>query len=163
MAELTHLEEKLGEVWGLAEAARNLTQTVEKMIDDADLTETLRRMREEATETASRCEDVAAGLNGKKTAVREKASEARRKATEMSKVYLEGEDEGLSGFEFMVMAEAGEVGHWRVLRELNQSARNPEVAALVEFALPIQERHYQQATEGATTLARQTDALETKA
>jgi hypothetical protein len=106
---------------------------------------------------------VAAALNGKKTAVREKASEARRKATEISKVYLEGEDEGLSGFELMVMAEAGEVGHWRVLRELNQSARNREVAALVEFALPIQERHYQEATEGATTLARHTDALQTKA
>jgi hypothetical protein len=162
MAELNPLQEKLGEVWGLAEAARSLTATVERMIDDDGLARTLERMRGEAEETAARCEDVAGALKGK-TAVGEKAREAKRKATEMSKVYLEGEDEGLSGFEFLVMAEAAEVGHWRVLRELNARAADPRVRELVDFALPIQERHYQQASEGALALARETDPLQPEA
>jgi hypothetical protein len=36
----------------------------------------------------------------------------------------------------MIMAEAGEVGHWWILRELNGRARNAQIAALVELALP---------------------------
>jgi hypothetical protein len=157
VAELTPLEEKLGEVWGLAQAAQAVSTKVERMVDDQGLEQTLSRMHEEARETATRCEQVAGELDGRKTAIGEKAREAKQKATEMSKIYLEGEEEGLSGMEFLVMAEAGEVGHWRILRELNNRAGNELIAALVEFALPIQERHFQQASEGSLTLARQTD------
>src|SRR3981081_1065470 len=108
MAALTPLQEKLGEVWGLAQAPRTVAGTVQGMVDDRALGGTLDRMRAEAEETASRCEQVAGGLEGRKTAGGEKAREARRKAREMSKIYLEGEEEGLSGLEFLVMAEAGE-------------------------------------------------------
>jgi hypothetical protein len=157
MAVLTPLEEKLGEVWGLAEAAQAVTTKVRGMVDDESLVQTLSRMHAEARETAMRCEQVAGKLDGKKTAVGEKAREAKRKASEMARTYLEGEDEGLSGFEFLIMAEAGEVGHWQVLRELNSRAGAGQISELVEFALPIQQRHFQQASEGALTLASQTD------
>jgi hypothetical protein len=157
MAALTPLQEKLGEVWGLAQAARTVAGTVQGMVDDRALGGTLDRMRAEAEETASRCEQVAGGLEGRKTAVGEKAREARRKALEMSKIYLEGEEEGLSGLEFLVMAEAGEVGHWRILGELSNRAGYRPIVELVEFALPIQERHFQQACDGALSLASQTD------
>jgi hypothetical protein len=117
-------------------------------------------MHGEARETATRCEQVASDLDGKKTAVGEKAREAKQKASEMSKVYLEGEDEGLSGLEFLIMAEAGEVGHWGILRELNGQAGHARIAELVEFALPIQERHLQQVSEAALAIARQTNPEE---
>jgi hypothetical protein len=114
----------------------------------------------ERCHTATRCEQVASQLDGKKTAVGEKAREAKRKASEMSRIYLEGEDEGLSGLEFLIMAEAGEVGHWRILRELNNRAEYRRVAELVDFALPIQERHFQQVSDAALTMARQSNPEE---
>src|SRR5256885_1314876 len=157
MAALTPLDEKLGEVWGLAEAARALTAQVQGMVEDQEVRKTLQRMGGEAQETARRCEQAASELAGKKTAVGDKAREAKRKATEMARTYLEGEKEGLSGLELLVMAEAGEVGHWRILRELNRRAGSGEIAGLVDFALPIQERHFQQACDGALALAGQTD------
>jgi hypothetical protein len=162
MATLTPLEEKLGEVWGLAEAAAAVTDKIEGMVEDQALMQTLRQMGEEARETASRCEQLADQINGKKTAVGEKAREAKRKASEMAKTYLEGENEGLSGFEFLIMAEAGEVGHWKVLRELSSRAGNEKVTQLVDFALPIQERHFEQASDSALTLASQTDPQQTE-
>ncbi len=57
MPELNTLEEKLGEVTGLATAAVDATKKVEGMLDDdsADLAEALRKMREEAEETEPRC------------------------------------------------------------------------------------------------------------
>ena len=40
----------------------------------------------------------------------------------MMKTYLERGSDDLDGFEFLTMAEAGEVGHWSVLQELNKQA-----------------------------------------
>jgi hypothetical protein len=55
------------------------------------------------------------------------------------------------------MAEAGEVGHWAVLGELNKKARNRDVRELVVWQLPIQRRHLKEAQEGLLTLAREED------
>jgi hypothetical protein len=73
--------------------------------------------------------------------------------TEMMSIYLGEDADGLDGFEFLTMAEAGEVGHWKVLGKLNESAGEAEISELVEWALPIQERHFSEAKDGSLQLA----------
>jgi hypothetical protein len=160
MAELTTLEEKLAEVLGLAQAAQGATEKVEGMVDDDEIAATLKRMREEAEETERRCTDVADSRNGKKTAILEKARETKGEATEMMSTYLGRESDGLDGFEFLTMAEAGEVGHWAVLGKLNESAGEGEISELVEWALPIQERHFADVKDGSLKLAGEQDPYE---
>jgi hypothetical protein len=58
------------------------------------------------------------------------------------------------------MAEAAEVGHWSVLGTMNESAGNGDVRELVSWALPIQERHLQEVTEGSRKLAAEQDPNE---
>lgn len=159
MAELTNLESKLAEVLGLAAAAKGATEKVKGMLDDdeSDLASRLERMHEEAAETERRCTEVADSFNGKKTAILEEAREVKGEATEMMQTYLADEDEALDGFEFLTMAEAGEVGHWSIVRKLNERAGNDAVRELVEWALPIQERHLQGVLEGSLVLAGRED------
>ena len=66
----------------------------------------------------------------------------KAKGAEMMKSYLDEDSETLDGFEFLTMAEAGEVGHWSILKTLNETAQHEEIGALVDWALPIQERHF---------------------
>ena len=160
MAELTTLEEKLAEVLGLAQAAQKATEKVEGMVEDESIVAELRQMREEAEETERRCTEVAESRDGKKTAILEKAQETKGEATEMMNTYLGEDADGLDGFEFMTMAEAGEVGHWAVLKKLNEQAGEEKIAELTEWALPIQERHFSQTKEGALQLAGAKDPYE---
>jgi hypothetical protein len=160
MAELTTLEEKLAEVLGLAQAAQKATEKVEGMVEDESIVAELRQMREEAKETERRCTEVAESRDGKKTAILEKAQETKGEATEMMETYLGEDADGLDGFEFMTMAEAGEVGHWAVLKKLNEQAGEEKIAELTEWALPIQERHFSQTKEGALQLAGEKDPYE---
>ena len=160
MAELTTLEEKLAEVLGLAQAAQGATEKIERLVEDDEIAGELRQMREEAEETERRCADLAEARDGKKTAILEKARETKAEATEMMSTYLGDDADGLDGFEFLTMAEAGEVGHWAVLEKLNESAGEEAVAELVSWAVPIQERHFSEAKEGSLKLAGQKDPYE---
>ena len=163
MAELTNLESKLGEVVGLALAAQEATQKVAKLAKDNgddELVGRLERMRDEAKETADRGTEVAGSFEGKKTAILEEAREVKQKATEMMQDYLDRASDALDGFEFLTMAEAAEVGHWSVLQKLNEKAGHDELRELVEWALPIQQRHFQTVLEGAQTLAAEEDPNE---
>ena len=157
MAELTQLESKLGEVFGLAKAAQESTSKVIKLVDDQEVIKTLEQMRSEAAEAEQRCAAVGETLDGKKTALEEKAMETKREASEMMKTYLGEDADGLDGLEFLMMAEAAEVGHAEVLAAMNEQARNSEVQALVDWAMPIQQRHFEITREGALRLARQED------
>jgi len=157
MAELTTLEEKLAEVTGLAMAAQGAGEKVSGLVDDNDLRQTLDRMVAEAKETEERCTQLAEELDGKKTAVLDKARETKQEATEMMRTYLGTDAEGLDGFEFLVMAEAGEVGHWEVLGVLGQKAGKQDVQALVDWAIPIQQRHLRDVREGSLKLASEED------
>ena len=58
---------------------------------------------------------VAEERDGKKTAILEKARETKSEAVEMMRTYLGNDSDDLDGFEFLTMAEAGEVGHWEIL------------------------------------------------
>jgi hypothetical protein len=160
MAELTKLETKLAEVIGLAMAAQGATEKVEKLVDDKPLVKTLRTMRKEAAEAEKRGTQVAGALQGKKGAVLKEARSVKRKANEMMSDYLERGSDGLDGFEFLTMAEAGEVGHWAVLGELNKKARNREIGELVRWQLPIQRRHLKEAQQGSLALAGKEDPNE---
>jgi hypothetical protein len=157
MAELTTLEEKLAEVTGLAKAAQEATEKVEGLLEDDELASVLQRMREEAEETERRCTEVADRRDGKKTAILEKAQQTKNEAAEMMSTYLGSDSDDLDGFEFLTMAEAGEVGHWEILGKLNEKAGEAEIRELVEWALPIQERHLKDVREGSLTLAAEED------
>jgi hypothetical protein len=158
MAEITTLEEKLAEVTGLARAAKDATEEVESLIDSENgLAEALQRMRQEAEETEQRCSELIDRREGKKTAILEKAQETKKEATEMMSTYLGEDADGLDGFEFLTMAEAGEAGHWAVLGKLSEKAGEQEIDSLVQWALPIQERHLSEVKEGSLTLAEKED------
>ena len=118
-------------------------------------------MRDEASETAERCTAVAGDFDGKKTAILEAARETKQEATEMMKTYLEGEDDALDGFEFLTMAEAGEVGHWAIVRKLNERAQSQAIQKLLDWALPIQESHLSSVLENSLVLAGREDPNET--
>jgi hypothetical protein len=114
-------------------------------------------MREEAEKTERRCTDAADKRQGKKTAILDKASETKSEATEMMETYLGDDADDLDGFEFLTMAEAGEVGHWAILGKLNEAAGENELKELVDWALPIQERHLSDVRECSLKLAADED------
>ena len=78
----------------------------------------------------------------------------------MMKTYLDSESDSLDGFEFLTMAEAGEVGHWSVLQAMSSTA-HPRVVELVEWALPIQQRHLNDVLVASVGLAADEDPDET--
>src|SRR3954452_12797346 len=155
MAQLTKLESKLAEVLGLAMAAQDAARAVRGMLgtEHEPLAKRLQQQRDEARETQERCTALAASFNGKKTAILQAARETKQEATEMREAYLGGEDDPLDGFEFLTMAEAGEVGHWAIVAKLNERAGNPDLRKLADWALPIQQRHLQEVLDGSLKLA----------
>jgi hypothetical protein len=158
MAELTNLETKLGEVIGLAMAAQAATERVEKLTDDRQLKKALQTMRKEAAKAEKDGTAVAAGFDGKKGKILKEARAVKTKGANMMKTYLERGSDELDGFEFLTMAEAGEVGHWAVLEQLNKQAKNPAVRQLVREHLPIQRRHFKEVTAASLQLAAKEDA-----
>ncbi len=153
MAELTQIETKIAEVIGLAQAAQGATEKVSKLVEDGGLKQTLEQMHNEAVETEERTMQVVENIDGKKTAILEKARETKQEATEMMSTYLGSDADGLDGLEFMTMAEAGEVGHWQILDTMNLNARNQELQQVIDWATPIQERHLDEALKGSLKLA----------
>ena len=157
MAELTNLETKLGEVIGLAMAAQAATQKVEQMTDDDTLVKQLQTMREEAAQAEKRGTELAGTFDGKKSKIVAEARSVKKKGAEMMKTYLDRDADDLDGFEFLTMAEAGEVGHWQVLAELNKKARHRGIAELVKAQLAIQKRHLRDVMAASVTLAARED------
>jgi hypothetical protein len=150
MAELRNVDEKLAEVLGLAQAAKGATEKIEKLVDEDAARRVLAQMREEAQETARRCEAALDddAFDGRKTAIAEQARETKQEATEMMETYLGDDADGLDGFEFLIMAEAGELGHWEILRTLNEQAGIGVVRELTEFAIPVAAPRHRRAAAG---------------
>jgi hypothetical protein len=155
MAELTPLDEKLAEVLGLAQAAQQATETVRGMEDADAFAAELERMREQAAETEQRTDQLIDGLEGKKTAIRDKARETKTEAAEMMKTYLEGEEEALDGFEFLSMAEAGELCHWEIVEKMSETIGERDVHGLATWAVGVQREHVQTVRSAALELAGQ--------
>jgi hypothetical protein len=158
MPELTNLETKLGEVIGLAMAAQAATERVEKLTTDRQLKKQLQTMRKEAAKAEKDGTTVAASFNGKKGAILKEARTVKTKGATMMKTYLERGSDELDGFEFLTMAEAGEVGHWAVLEQLNKQAKHVGVRDLVREQLPIQRRHFKEVNAASLLLAAKEDA-----
>ena len=161
MADLTALESKIGEVLGLAMAAQGATEKVARLVEDEgghdDLRQALDRMHKEARETEERTTELAGNLDGKKTAILEKARETKQEATEMMSTYLGDDADALDGFEFLTMAEAGEVGHWSIVGKMNERARLRGLEELVDWVTPIQHKHFEQTLTGSLELAADED------
>jgi hypothetical protein len=153
MAELTPLDEKLAEVLGLAQAAQDATKTVAGMEGAEDFKADLDRMLEQAQETERRTDALVDTLEGRKTAIREKARETKSEATDMMKTYLGGEEEALDGFEFLSMAEAGELCHWEIVQKIAETAGEPEARELAGWAVPVQRGHIEIVREASLALA----------
>jgi len=157
MAELTNLETKLGEVIGLAMAAQTMIDRMEKLNDDRSLAQQLKTMRSEAALAEQEGTELATSFQGKKAKILTEARSVKKKGGEMMKTYLDRGADALDGFEFMTMAEAGEVGHWQVLEQMGKEAKHPGVRALVRTHLPIQKRHLKEAMAASMTLAAKED------
>jgi hypothetical protein len=141
MAELTPLDEKLGEVLGLAQAAQEATEKVAKLAEHDQIRTRLDQMREEAEETEKRTLALLERLEGKKTAIQDKGHETKAEATEMMRIYLGDDADELDGFEFLTMAEAGELGHWEIVRQMSEKLGDEAALELAEWAIPIEKRH----------------------
>jgi hypothetical protein len=160
MAELTQLDTKIAEVIGLAQAAQGAIDKVSGLVEDDELKQQLEQVKQEAVETEERTTQVVENLDGKKTAILEKARETKQEATEMMRTYLGSDADELDGCEFLTMAEAGEVGHWQILGTMNEKARNQELQQVIEWVTPIQQRHFQQALKGSLQIAAEEDPNE---
>ena len=156
MADLTHLESKLAEVMGLAQAAQDSTTRVMSLVHDDEVRGLLGRMHDEAVETARRCDEFYSHRASKATALRRKASETRSEAADMMSIYLDAPHAGpLDALEFLLMAEAGELGHVEVARLLSDVPGQERVRELIEWALPIQQRHFDDTRSAALSVAVQ--------
>jgi len=160
MAELTNIESKVAEVLGLAQAAQGATDKVASLTMDEELKQQLQQMKREAEETEERTTELAGELDGKKTAILEKARETKQEATEMMQTYLGDDADDLDGFEFLTMAEAAEVGHWQIVGKMNERANVPGLQELVRWATPIQRKHFETVQQGSLKLAAGEDPHE---
>ena len=155
MAELTPLDEKIAEVLGLAQAAQDTTTKVARMEGVDAFASELERMREEAAEAERRTMEVVEAFEGKKTAITEKARETKREASEMRDTYLGDEEEALDGFEFLTMAEAGELGHWEIVQTIAETAGETRVKELADWAVGVQANHFEGVRRAALELAKE--------
>ena len=155
MGDMTVLDEKLAEVLGLAQAAQQATKkvaTLAKREDERQLVKLLDRMSDEARKVEERCQAVADTRDGLKTAIAAGARDTKSELLDFMRTYLEGA-EALDGLEFLSMAEAGELAHWRILDVLNKTAKHDGVAKAVAFALPLQEKHVASVSDASLDLA----------
>jgi hypothetical protein len=162
MADLTHLDEKLAEVLGLAQAAQTATKrvgTLARKEKEKELVQLMQRMGADAAKVAQRCDVAAGSRDGVRTAITKKARETKAEVTGFMKTYLK-DAEALDGLEFLSMAEAGEMAHWEILAALNQKANDAEIARIVKFALPLQQGHVDAVREHSLRLASEEDPTE---
>ena len=162
MAQLTHLDEKLAEVLGLAQAAQAATKRVATLArgeEETEVVSLMERLTTEAEDTEKRCQAVADTRDGLKTAIADKARETKNEVGEFMRTYLE-DAETLDGLEFLTMSEAGELVHLEILGTLNGTAKDADVAALVDFATPVQQAHMADVRDHALRLAADEDPSE---
>jgi hypothetical protein len=91
------------------------------------------------------------------------ARETKGEAGDMMQTYLAGEDEALDGFEFLTMAEAGELGHWEIVRRMGATLgdeRSRRAGRLVGGgpATPLRQRAREQPEAGRGRGPRLTNA-----
>ncbi len=153
MADLTPLDEKLAEVLGLAQAAQDATTKVAGLEGADEFKGRLDQMSEEAAETERRTDAYISNLEGRKTAIREMAAETKAEAKKMMTTYLADETEALDGFEFLTMTEAGELGHWEIVKTMADATGETDASSLADWAVSVQARHFEIARKSSLELA----------
>ena len=153
MADLTPLDEKLGEVLGLAQAAQDATQEGQRDGRRRGLQGRSGGHAHGRRQYERRTDALVDNLEGRKTAIRELARETKAEAVEMMKTYLGDETEALDGFEFLSMAEAGELAHWEIVQKIAHTAGERRVAELADWAVPVQRAHIETVREASLALA----------
>jgi hypothetical protein len=141
VAELTPLDVKLGEVLGLAQAAQDATREVAKLAEHHDSVRRLETMRAEEAETERRTLALLDRVAAKRGQIEAKGAEARSSVRELMRTYLGEHSDEVTGFAFLTMAEAGELGRWEIVRELSERSGDHAVLELAEWAITVQERH----------------------
>jgi hypothetical protein len=162
MAELTHLDEKLAEVIGLAQAAQvagKRATTLARHEEETELVSMLETLVQESEKVEQDCQTVADARDGKKTAIADKARDTKTDLETFMKTYLE-DAEALDGLEFLSMAEAGELAHWEILATLNENASDKDLAQLVDRYVALQREHVARVREHALALAQDEDPFE---
>lgn len=129
MAELTHWRPARGG-HGLGAGGEDSTAQVRKLVEDEEVREILDRMQHEAAGDCRAVQQLADELDGKKTALQEKARETKAEAQEMMSTYLSDDVDALDGLEFLLMAEAGELGHVEIVGAMNEQAGDQRVGEL---------------------------------
>ena len=155
MADLSPLDEKLGEVLGLAQASQDVARQVAKMEGADAFASDLERMEREAADTERRTDAHVDGREGVETAIREKARETKGETTDMARTYLGDEEEALDGFEFLTMAEAGELGHWEIVQTIGETLGDQRVTELATWAVGVQKGHFEGVRQAALALAKE--------
>jgi hypothetical protein len=112
-------------------------------------------MRSDAEETERRTLELVETLEGKKTAIIEKGRETKKEASEMRDTYLEGEEEALDGFEFMTMAEAGEIGHWEIVEKIASVIGEQRASDLAGWAVGVHRGHAEAVRSASLALAEE--------
>ncbi|MCW2923429.1 MAG: hypothetical protein JWM98_833 [Thermoleophilia bacterium] len=159
MAELTAMESKLGEVLGLAQAAQVATDKVGKLVEDESVVATIQRLHDESVKVEEMSTELIGSdtFTGKKTAILDQARETKGEATEMMKTYLGDDADGLDGLEFLTMAEAAEMGHWKIVEKLNEQLADRDIKELTDYVVPLEEAHFKVTLESSLVLAAQED------
>ena len=109
MADLTPLDEKLGEVLDWPRPRRSATETIGGSRAPRGVGRRLERMRGRRPRPSAAPRSSWPRPEGRKTAIREKAHDTKGEGHGDEAEYLGGVKEALDGFEFLSMAEAGEL------------------------------------------------------
>ena len=72
----------------------------------------------------------------------------------MMKTYLGGKEEALDGFEFLSMAEAGELCHWEMVQKIADTVGERSVAELADWAVPVQQGTHPDRARGVAGACR---------
>ena len=110
-------------------------------------------MSAQAKETEQRTDTLIDTFEGKKTAIRDMARETKTEAVEMMKTYLGDEEEALDGFEFLSMAEAGELCHWEIVERISSAIQHQKASELARWAVAVQREHVNAVREAYLELA----------
>ena len=154
MAQLTPLDEKLGEVLGLAQAAQVATAKVSAWRGPT----TSRPTWIACTGRPRKPSSAPIASSTSSRAVRRRSARKRKTRSPRPR---DDEDvprrraRGARRFRFLSMAEAGELCHWEIVQTMAGALADDDVRALADWSVEIQRGHAEIVRTAALTLAEE--------